>query len=214
MKLRKRVSGIYAVTPETEDTADLVAKVSAVLNGGARVIQYRNKDGEYALRREQCTELCARVRAFDGVFIVNDSVELALETGADGVHLGRDDESVKNARNRLGPDRTIGVSCYNDLELAHAAQAAGADYVAFGSFFLSATKPAARRASMSVLHSAKAELDVPVVAIGGINMNNAATLISAGANSLAIVSGLFHANEIEKETRAYVQLFANPKHTQ
>jgi thiamine-phosphate pyrophosphorylase len=186
MKQRKRVSGIYAVTPESEDTADLVAKVSAVLSGGARVIQYRNKDGEYALRREQCTELCARVRAFDGILIVNDSVELALETGADGIHLGRDDELVKNARSRLGPDKTIGVSCYNDLELAHAAQAAGADYVAFGSFFLSATKPAAKRASMSVLHSAKAELDVPVVAIGGINMDNA----------------------------AYVQLFASPRHVQ
>jgi len=202
------------VTPETEDTSELIAKVTAVLNGGAGVIQYRNKNSAYAMRREQCIELLACVRAFDATLIVNDSSKLALEVGADGVHLGMDDESVEKARNRLGQNRIIGVSCYNDLERARAAQAAGADYVAFGSFFLSPTKPAAVRASMNLLRSAKAELAVPVVAIGGINMDNAAALITAGVDALALVSGLFHSNEIEKQTRAYLQLFSNLKSRQ
>lgn len=209
-----QIRGIYAVTPETEDTSDLIAKVTAVLNGGAGIIQYRNKSGTRAMQREQCIELLACVRAFDATLIVNDSSTLAQEVGADGVHLGRGDESVEKARNRLGPNRTIGVSCYNDLERARAAQAAGADYVAFGSFFLSPTKPAAVRASVSLLRDAKAELKLPVVAIGGINKDNAATLIAAGVDSLALVSGLFHSNEIEKETCAYVQLFTNLKYQQ
>jgi thiamine-phosphate pyrophosphorylase len=213
-KKRRLISGVYAVTPETEDTSELIAKVTAVLNGGAGVIQYRNKNSAYAMRREQCIELLACVRAFDATLIVNDSSKLALEVGADGVHLGMDDESVEKARNRLGQNRIIGVSCYNDLERARAAQAAGADYVAFGSFFLSPTKPAAVRASMNLLRSAKAELAVPVVAIGGINMDNAAALITAGVDALALVSGLFHSNDIEKQTRAYLQLFSNLKSRQ
>ena len=211
---RRLIGGIYAVTPETEDTSELIAKVTAVLKGGAGIIQYRNKNSAYAMQREQCIELLACVRAFDATLIVNDSSKLALEVGADGVHLGMDDESVDQARNRLGLNRTIGVSCYNDLERARTAQTGGADYVAFGSFFLSPTKPAAVRASMSLLRDAKAELKLPVVAIGGINKDNAATLIAAGVDSLALISGLFDSNEIEKETRAYLQLFTNPKYRQ
>jgi thiamine-phosphate pyrophosphorylase len=218
MKIRKYkrslIGGIYAVTPETEDTSNLIAKVTEVLKGGAGVIQYRNKNSAYAKQREQCNELLVCVRAFDATLIVNDSTKLALEVGAHGVHLGMDDESVEQARNRLGQNRIIGVSCYNDLERARAAQAAGADYVAFGSFFPSPTKPAAVRASVSLLRSAKAELKVPVVAIGGINRDNAAALIAAGVDSLALVSGLFHSNEVEKETRAYLQLFSNLKSRQ
>ena len=159
------------------------------------------------MQREQCIELLACVRAFGAILIVNDDSTLAQEVGADGVHLGRGDESVEKARNRLGSDRIIGVSCYNDLERARAAQAAGADYVAFGSFFPSSTKPAAVRASMSLLRDAKAELNLPVVAIGGINIVNAETLIEAGVDCLALISGLFQSSEVEKETRAYLQLF-------
>jgi thiamine-phosphate pyrophosphorylase len=209
-----QIRGIYAVTPETEDTSDLIAKVTAVLKGGAGIIQYRSKSGTRAMQREQCIELLACAHAFDAILIVNDNSTLAQEIGADGVHLGRGDESVEKARNRLGPDRIIGVSCYNDLERARAAQAAGADYVAFGSFFPSSTKPEAVRASISLLRDAKAELNLPVVAIGGINMDNAATLIEAGVDCLALISGLFQSSEVEKETRAYLQLFTQPKYQQ
>jgi len=214
MKTASDIKGIYGITPEIEDTTELIAKVTAVLSGGAGVIQYRNKNSAYAKRREQCTELLACVRAFGATLIVNDNSTLALEIGADGVHLGRDDESVEIARQRLGPDRIIGVSCYNDMEHARAAQAAGADYIAFGSFFPSPTKPAAARASLSLLRAAKAELTVPVVAIGGINTSNAAALITAGADALAIVSGLFQSSEIEEQTREFLKLFTNLKNRQ
>jgi thiamine-phosphate pyrophosphorylase len=205
----RRISGIYALTPETEDTSELLAKVTAVLNGGVAFVQYRNKIGVRALQREQCAELLARTRASDASLIVNDSSKLALEVGADGVHLGQGDDSVEEARTRLGPDRIIGVSCYNDMERARAAQAAGADYVAFGSFFASPTKPAAVRAPIDLLRSAKAELNLPVVAIGGINKGNAQALIEAGADALAIISALFESNDIEKETRAFTRLFTH-----
>lgn len=205
----RRISGIYALTPEIEDTAELLEKVTAVLNGGVAFVQYRNKSSTRALQLEQCTELLGRVRAFDASLIVNDSSKLALEVGADGVHLGQGDESVEDARTRLGPDRIIGVSCYNVLERARTAQAAGADYVAFGSFFPSPTKPAAVRASIGLLRSARAALNVPVVAIGGINKGNAQALIEAGADALAVISALFESNEIEKETRACLKLFTH-----
>lgn len=195
------------MTPETEDTDELVAKVTAVFCGGVGVVQYRNKKAALAVQREQCIELIACVRAFDGLLIVNDSSKLAQEVGADGVHLGQGDESVENARMRLGPKRIIGVSCYDDLDRAHAAQAAGADYVAFGSFFPSPTKPAAVRASLNLLCNAKTVLKVPVVAIGGINMDNAAVLIEAGADALALISALFHVDDIEEQARAYSRLF-------
>jgi thiamine-phosphate pyrophosphorylase len=214
MKTASDIKGIYGITPEIEDTTELIAKVTAVLSGGAGVIQYRNKISAYAKRREQCTELLACVRDFGATLIVNDNSTLALEIGADGVHLGRDDESVEIARQRLGPDRIIGVSCYNDMERARAAQAAGADYIAFGSFFPSPTKPAAARASPSLLRAAKTELTVPVVAIGGINTSNAAALITAGADALAIVSGLFQSSEIEEQTREFLKLFTDLKNRQ
>ncbi len=207
--MARRISGIYAVTPDSEDTAALIAKVTAVLTGGARLIQYRNKNSPLAMQREQCRELLACVRAFDGLLIVNDSTELALAIGAHGVHLGQNDESINAARTCLGPERIIGVSCYNELERARAAQAAGADYIALGSFFPSPTKPCAVRASIELLRRAKAELNVPVVAIGGINRQNAPALIDAGADALAVISALFEANDIEKEARDLSQLFVH-----
>jgi len=204
---RAQVSGIYAITPETEDTVELLARVSAALAGGIRLFQYRNKTGSEPLRREQCNALLDRVREFDGVLIVNDNARLASDVDADGVHLGKDDESVTDARRRLGPDKIIGVSCYNDLARARVLEAAGADYVAFGSFFPSFTKPAAVSAPVNLLSRAKSELKVPVVAIGGINKDNAATLIEAGADALAVLSGLFSVDEVEHEVRVLSSLF-------
>ena len=205
---RSPVSGIYAITPETKDTAALVAKVEAALAGGIRFVQYRNKTGSDRLRREQCAALLTHLRAVDGTLIVNDSSQLASDVDADGVHLGKDDETVAEARRRLGPDRIIGASCYNDVARARALQAAGVDYVAFGSFFPSLTKPAAVAASMDLLARAKSELKVPVVAIGGITKDNAEALIEAGADAIAVVSALFSSDEVEQEARALASLFA------
>jgi thiamine-phosphate pyrophosphorylase len=204
---RSRVSGIYAITPQTEDTAGLVTKVAAALAGGVRIVQYRNKTGSASLRRAQCGALVERLRDVNGTLIVNDDSRLAVDVDADGVHLGKDDDSL--ADRRLGVDRIIGVSCYNDLARARALQAAGADYVAFGSFFPSISKPGAVCAPLDLLSRAKTELSVPVVAIGGINKDNAIKLIERDADALAVLSALFCVDDVEQEARVLTSLMAN-----
>lgn len=198
----RRLTGLYAVTPDLADTEALVARVIAALAGGACAIQYRNKSADRALQRAQALAL-ARVRAtHGGLYIVNDDVELAAAVGADGVHIGEDDGSVATARAVLGVDRIIGVSCYNDLEWARAAVAEGADYIAFGSFFPSAVKPGARRAEVALLDAARA-LGVPVVAIGGIDAGNARELFAHGADAVAVISAVFGAADVKAAAEAF-----------
>ena len=211
--MSKQVSGLYAVTPELADTAALTGKVDAALRGGARVIQYRSKSNDDSMRRSQAREIARLCRSTNAVFIVNDSLELAREVDADGVHLGKDDGDVVAARAVLGPGKLIGVSCYNEIARARAAQSQGADYVAFGSFFPSATKPLAARAGTELLQMAVSELALPIVAIGGINEDNAAGLISAGAGAVAVVSALFDAPDIEAQARRIARLFQIPVHS-
>lgn len=204
------ISGLYAITPKQPDTARLLQQVRAALAGGAAVVQYRSKSQDVALQHEQASELLALCHAFDVPLIVNDSLRLADLGGADGVHLGREDGSVRQARIVLGAEKMIGVSCYNNLELALAAEAGGADYVAFGSFFPSATKPGALAAPLELLRQAGKVLHVPIVAIGGITPENAPALIEAGAAAVAVISGLFDAPDIELAARQYSQLFSRP----
>ncbi|HEX7971566.1 MAG TPA: thiamine phosphate synthase [Thiobacillus sp.] len=199
--------GVYAITPDTADTARLLAQVEAALAGGVAAVQYRDKSGDVARRHEQASELVALCRRFGVPLIVNDDLRLADLADADGVHLGRDDGSVREARIILGKGKFIGASCYQSLELAQAAQAAGADYVAFGSFFASPTKPAAPRASLDLLRAAAPIIQVPLVAIGGITLANAAPLLDAGADSLAVLSALFDAADIRASARDLNQLF-------
>jgi thiamine-phosphate pyrophosphorylase len=198
----RRLAGLYAVTPDLADTDDLVARVAAALAGGACAIQYRNKAADQALRRAQAGAL-ARVHATrGGLYIVNDDVELAAAVGADGVHIGQDDGDIAAARSRLGPDRILGVSCYDDFARAETAVAAGADYVAFGSFFASTVKPAAHRADVRLLERARS-LGVPVVAIGGITSENASALFAAGADAVAVISDIFGAGDVAAAARAF-----------
>jgi thiamine-phosphate pyrophosphorylase len=204
------ISGLYAITPEQPDTARLLQQVRAALAGGASVVQYRSKSQDVALQHEQASELMVLCHAFDVPLIVNDSLRLADLTDADGVHLGREDGSVRQARIVLGAEKLIGVSCYNNLELALAAEAEGADYVAFGSFFPSATKPGAVPAQLELLQQASKRLHVPIIAIGGITPDNAPVLIEAGAAAVAVISGLFDAPDIELAARQYSQLFSRP----
>jgi thiamine-phosphate pyrophosphorylase len=199
--------GLYAITPETADTVQLLAQVEAALAGGVAAVQYRDKSGDVARRHEQASELVALCRRFGVPLIVNDDLRLADLADADGVHLGRDDGSVREARIILGKKKFIGASCYQNLELAQAAQAAGADYVAFGSFFASPTKPAAPRAGLDLLHAAAHAIQVPLVAIGGITLANAPALLDAGADSLAVLSALFDAADIRASAHALNQLF-------
>jgi thiamine-phosphate pyrophosphorylase len=192
-----RLRGLYAVTPEAPDA---VEKVRLALEGGVALLQYRRKRRDLAEARA-VTELTRR----HGVpLIVNDDVELALELDADGVHLGRDDGDLRAARSRLG-GRILGVSCYDDPELARRAVEAGADYVAFGSVFASTTKPAAVRAPLALFAT---RLGVPLCAIGGITLENAPRVLRAGADLLAVVSDLFEAPDIRARAAQYQGLFA------
>jgi len=194
MKLR----GLYAVTPEGEDSE---RKLRLALEGGIALLQYRSK----RRNRAQAAAVVRLAREFGVPVIINDDVQLALELGAGGAHLGRDDGDLGRARARLG-SRILGASCYNDLALARAAVAAGADYVAFGSMFASPTKPQAARASLALLGDAKT-LGVPLAAIGGITLENAPQLIAAGADLLAVISDLFDAPDIRARAEAYGKLF-------
>jgi thiamine-phosphate pyrophosphorylase len=196
-----RLAGLYAVTPETGDTAELAARVEAAIAGGAAAVQYRAKIADAATRREQAEALSRIAAARGALFIVNDDPALAAAVGADGVHLGEDDGGVDAARRVLGPDAIVGVSCYDDFALGEAAAAAGADYVAFGSFFPSTVKPGARRADIALLGRA-AVLRVPVVAIGGIDEGNAGALVAAGADALAVISAVFGAPDAGGVERA------------
>ncbi len=199
MKLR----GLYAITPELAGNA-LRGKVAAALAGGIAMLQYRNK-GRQDL--EEVRSLAVMCRECGVPFVVNDNVDIANASGADGVHLGRDDGDLVAARAML-KGRILGVSCYDSLSAARAAVAAGADYVAFGSVFASPTKPSAVRAPHSLLREAKT-LGVPLVAIGGITLENAPQLLFAGADCLAVLSDLFDARDIAGRARAYGKLFAH-----
>jgi thiamine-phosphate pyrophosphorylase len=185
--------GLYAVTPDIDDTRRLLALVDAVLAGGAAMLQYRGKSHDAALRRTQAAALADRCRAAGVPLIINDNPRLALDVGASGVHLGREDPSVAEARAIL-PGGIVGVSCYDDFTLAERAAEAGADYVAFGSFFPSATKPDAVRAGSALLARAATLRPRPaIVAIGGITPANARALVDAGCDLLAVIQSLFGA---------------------
>ncbi|WP_202845364.1 thiamine phosphate synthase [Luteimonas saliphila] len=209
--LRRRgadARGLYAITPDTIDTDALLARVAGVLPH-AIWLQYRNKSASQALRRAQVRALLAACRAQRVPLIVNDDWRLAAEFGADGAHLGEEDGDLRAARDALGPSAILGASCYDSLELAREAVAAGANYVAFGAFFPTSTKATTRRATASLLRES-AGLGVPRVAIGGITPDNAPALVAAGADLLAVVSGVFDADDPAGAARAYLRAFPPP----
>jgi thiamine-phosphate pyrophosphorylase len=206
---RGPLHGLYAVTPDEGDTQALVEKVSAAVRGGARVVQYRNKVASPGLRAEQALALKHACDAHGALLIVNDHAELAREIDAAGVHIGADDGDITAARAIVGKDKLVGVSCYKKLELGREAEARGADYVAFGSFFLSSVKPSATRAPLDLLRDAKRTLRVPVVAIGGITIDNAPALIDAGADAVAVITALFGATDVAGAARAFSALYAD-----
>ncbi len=201
------LTGLYAVTNQPQDSAQLIKQVSMALAGGARIIQYRDKSSDHARRIDEAGALLSLCHQHQVPLIINDDIELACQIQADGVHLGQQDAALKDARDKLGEHCIIGISCYNDFSLAQQAVADGADYIAFGAFFPSGTKPSALAASRDLLHRAKQELEIPVVAIGGITPHNAAALLDAGADMLAVVQGLFAQPDIKLAARAFSSLF-------
>jgi thiamine-phosphate pyrophosphorylase len=205
---KSRIAGLYAIA-DTQylDDARLLPAVGAAIAGGARIVQYRDKKHGAADRARQATELASLCRKHGALFIINDDVELAKQVKAAGVHLGREDAALAEARAQLGPQPIIGVSCYNEFARAVGAQTEGADYVAFGSFFPSRTKPQAVRAGLELLCEAKQKLHIPVVAIGGITPENGAHLLAAGADALAVVEGVFGQADIRAAAQRYTRLF-------
>lgn len=205
---KKQLHGLYAITDShliAEDT--FTASIEATLGGGTSIIQYRDKSNDDTRRLAQAKQLRVLCDRFDALLIINDDIELAKKSKADGIHLGRDDSSLSEAREQLGEDIIIGISCYDDISLAIDAEKQGADYVAFGAFYSSPTKPGAKTAPLSLLQQAKAELDIPVCAIGGINSDNANALVQAGADMIAVISGIFSRPDIEDVSRQLASLF-------
>lgn len=203
-----RLRGLYAITDSGLcPPRRILQQVEETLLGGARVIQYRDK----GLQRSHCADtvrgILAICQQFNALLIINDDIDLAIETQADGVHLGRDDASLTEARERLGANAVIGVSCYNRFDLAQHAADNGADYIAFGRFFPSVSKPDAVQADPSLLVTAKQQLTTPLVAIGGITPENGPPLITAGADMLAVIHGVFGQPDIQAASRRLSVLF-------
>lgn len=203
-----RLRGLYVITDsQLTPSQHLIECVALALRGGAALVQYRDKSMDAARRAREARELAVLCRAHRVPLIINDDAALAASAGADGVHLGRDDGDIAQARRVLGENAIIGASCYNALESALRAQEQGADYVAFGAFFPSATKPRAVRADADILKQAKQKLRIPIAAIGGITPVRGADLIAAGADMLAVAHGVFGQSDIMAAARQYAQLF-------
>jgi thiamine-phosphate pyrophosphorylase len=204
------LAGLYALTPDDNLLPRLSALVESALKGGVKWVQYRNKIAPKPLRRAQAAELLRICRAHGAKLIVNDDIWLAIEIGADGAHIGRDDlpgGSLTTARDALGSKRILGVSCYDDLGRAEVAVDAGADYIGIGSVFASVSKPEATRASLDLVSEAKRRFDIPICAIGGITIKNVPQVIDAGADMIAVLSDLFDAMDIQKQAERFRHLF-------
>ena len=199
--------GIYAITDCANTTEqELLEKSEAILKTGISLFQYRNKTSNQQKKKELAQELQSLCHQYNTPFIVNDDVLLAKDISADGIHLGKDDDDISLAREVIG-SRIIGISCYNNINRAIAAEKAGANYIAFGAFFPSVTKPDAKKADIALVKLAKSQLTIPVVAIGGITPENGKQLIDVNIDYLAVISGLYSASDTISATQSYNDLF-------
>lgn len=217
IRMRKRncindaaeMNGLYAITPDMTDTLSLCEMTRQALLAGVRYVQYRNKTADSHLRAIQADVLANLCKCYDAHLIINDHYDLAMAVDADGIHLGKEDISIIEARKYLGQNKIIGVSCYNQLNLALEAERLGADYVAFGAFFASLTKINTAIASIDLLAEAKKRLNIPIVAIGGITLANAAPLIKQGSDAIAVCHALFNTQRVRTTAESFIQLFSN-----
>nr|VFK58457.1 MAG: thiamine-phosphate diphosphorylase [Candidatus Kentron sp. TUN]VFK60315.1 MAG: thiamine-phosphate diphosphorylase [Candidatus Kentron sp. TUN]VFK67337.1 MAG: thiamine-phosphate diphosphorylase [Candidatus Kentron sp. TUN] len=202
------IQGLYALTDSLLSTpGNLISAVECAIRGGAAIIQYRDKGTDHKRRQEEAQALLTLCRFHKVPLIINDDVELAKVVGADGVHLGKHDLPPSLTREYLGKESIIGVSCYNSIENAERAQQDGADYVAFGRFYPSHTKPHAIHVTVEQLQEFRRHIHLPIATIGGITPENGASLITAGADFLAVIHGIFGQPDIEMAARKYVELF-------
>lgn len=201
------MNGLYIVTPDWDDTKKLLEVTEQALRGGAEIVQYRHKTAAPDLRREQARELMSLCCRYRKPFIINDHVELAMEVGADGIHVGGTDAAIAEVRKAVGPTKIVGASCYGDLELAKAAHAAGASYVAFGGFYPSRVKKYPVTTPVDIIAQSKSAVPLPVVVIGGMTQENAAPLVAAGTDMVAAISSVYMQDDPEAAARRFADLF-------
>ncbi len=202
------IKGLYAITDTANLSSELMlTRTEEILRAGAKLLQYRNKQANENTRIAEAEQLLDLCRKYSVPLIINDDISLAVQIGADGVHLGKTDSSIANARECLGNKAMVGCSCYNDLDRAQLVSKSGVDYIAFGAFFHSPTKPGAAHATADIIQTAKQKFDLPVVAIGGITPENGQSLIAAGADMLAVISGLYASNDPFNTTKQYIKMF-------
>jgi thiamine-phosphate pyrophosphorylase len=202
-----KMKGLYLVTPDWDDTARLLEATEAGLRGGAALVQYRHKTADAAQRKEQAAALLALCRRYAIPLIVNDHVELCMELGADGIHVGGTDRDVASVRATVGPDRIVGASCYGSMDLALAAHAAGASYVAFGGFYPSRVKKYEVTTPAAIVAESKASIPLPAVIIGGMTVENAEPLVAQGADMVAVISSVYMNEDPEASARRFSLLF-------
>lgn len=203
----KHLRGLYIVTPDWDDTAQLLAATELALQNGTALVQYRHKTASPQRRREQAEALLALCRQYKVPLVINDHVDLCMEIDADGIHVGGTDSSIAEVRRAVGPDKIVGASCYGTLELAHAAYKDGASYVAFGGFYPSRVKQYDFRTAPEIIAQSKREIPLPVVVIGGITLENAVPLVAQGADMVAVISSVYLVPQGERKTRQLAGLY-------
>ena len=203
------MQGLYAVTPNWDDTALLLTATEEIIRGGARMVQYRHKDIDAATRQVQASALQQLCRDYLVPFIINDDVDLCIELNADGIHVGGTDAPIADVRQRVGANKIVGASCYGSMDLARAAAHDGASYVAFGGFYPSLVKKYEVSTSADIVAQAKAELDVPVVVIGGMTVDNCGILIAQGTDMVAAISSIYARTNRKKAAQEMSDLFSH-----
>jgi len=193
--------GLYAITDTALLANNFAEAIEQALLGGTRIIQYRDKSTDTDRRLKEAQIIRQLCDEYGATFIINDDLKLAIESHADGVHLGKDDHDIKLARQQLGDNKIIGISCYNQLQLALEAEQADADYVAFGAFFNSSIKPDALTAPLSIIAEARAQIKIPLCCIGGITAENAGQLVDAGTDMIAVISEVFNPKNEDQSIR-------------
>ena len=201
------IKGLYAITPDSADLNTLIQKTKSAIEGGAFMVQYRSKIQDRDVKMQQCAAILRLCREYEIPCIVNDDVDMCRILEADGVHLGEKDDNIAEVRHILGEDAIIGSSCYDQLDRAKSAQKEGASYVAFGAMFPTSTKPNAPRATLALLKEAKREIQIPIVAIGGITVNNAHDVIKTGIDAIAVINSLYEAKSIKETAETLSKMF-------
>ncbi len=201
------IRGLYAITPDMADLNTLIQKTQSAIEGGVFMVQYRSKIHDHDVKMQQCAAILRLCREYEIPCIVNDDVDMCRSLEADGVHLGEKDDNIAEVRRILGEDAIIGSSCYDQLERAKQAQKEGASYVAFGAMYPTSTKPNAPRASLALLREAKSQIQIPIVAIGGITVNNAHDVIETGVDAIAVINSLYESHSIKETAETLSQMF-------